>query len=163
MAAKTDTTRGDSAKKAKAVEDQYGTRRLLTTRHNFSYNFAADSLNFSDISSSFGLQILPDYMFTINTRHSFYHKYDLNPNKVKFPELTYWGYELSKNFHWSGTFNGGLPSQLEKYEMLNWSLSLDYRYSFSSTRVRASNSSCKSFKSISERFNMFSSSSIFSA
>ena len=94
-----------------------------------------DSLNFSDISSSFGFQILPDYMFTINTRHSFYHKYDSNPNKVKFPELTYWGYELSKNFHWSGTFNGGLPSQLEKYEMLKWSLSLDYRYSFSSTRV----------------------------
>ena len=135
VAGHVDTTRGDSTKKAKAVEDQYGTRRLLTTRHSFSYNFAADSLNFSDISSSFGFQILPDYMFTINTRHSFYHKYDTNPNKVRFPELTYWGYELSKNFHWSGTFNGGLPSQMEKYEMLKWSLSLDYRYSFSSTRV----------------------------
>jgi hypothetical protein len=135
VAGHVDTSRGDSAKRAKAVEDQYGTRRLLTTRHSFSYNFAADSLNFSDISSSFGFQILPDYMFTINTRHSFYHKYDTNPNKVRFPELTYWGYELSKSFHWSGTFNGGLPSQLEKYEMLKWSLSLDYRYSFSSTRV----------------------------
>ena len=135
VAGHVDTTRGDSTKRAKAVEDQYGTRRLLTTRHSFSYNFAADSLNFSDISSSFGFQILQDYMFTINTRHSFYHKYTSTPNKVKFPELTYWGYELSKHFYWSGSFNGGLPSQMEKYEMLKWSLSLDYRYSFSSTRV----------------------------
>lgn len=127
-----DTTKGDTAK---AVEDQYGTRRLLTTRHSFSYNFAADSLQFSDITSSFGLQILPDYMFTINTRHSFYHKYSSHPNKVQFPELTEWSYELSKNFHWSGTFNGGLPSQLGKYEMLKWSFGLDYRYSFSSRRV----------------------------
>ena len=129
---KADTTKGDTAK---SVEDQYGNRRLLTTRHSVSYNFAADSLNFSDISSSFGFQILPDYLFTISTRHSFYHKYSMEPNKVQVPELTYWGYELSRSFHWSGTFNAGLPSQLGKYEMRKWSLGLTYRYSFSSTRV----------------------------
>lgn len=129
---KPDTTKGDTAK---AVEDQYGTRRLLTTRHNVSYNFAADSLNFSDITSSFGFQILPDYLFTINTRHSFYHKYTEEPNKVQVPELTYWGYDFSKHFSWSGEFNGGLPSQMEKYEMLKWTFGLDYSYSFSSSRV----------------------------
>lgn len=127
-----DTTKGDTAK---AVEDQYGTRRLLTTRHNLSYNFAADSLRFSDITSSFGFQILPDYLFTINTRHSFYHKFTEDPNKVQFPELTYWGYDFSKRFSWSGEFNGGLPSQMEKYEMLKWTFGLDYSYSFSSSRV----------------------------
>lgn len=129
---KPDTTKGDTAK---AVEDQYGNRRLLTTRHSVSYNFAADSLNFSDINSSFGLQILPDYMFTVTTRHSLYHKYSSDPTKVRFPELTYWGYELSRSFNWSGTFNVGHPSQMDKYEMKKWSLGLNYRYSFSSTRV----------------------------
>ncbi len=129
---KADTTKGDTAK---AVEDQYGNRRLLTTRHSVSYNFAADSLNFSDINSSFGFQILPDYLFTITTRHSFYHKYSMEPTKVQVPELTYWGYELSRSFNWSGTLNAGLPSQMGKYEMRKWSLGLTYRYSFSSTRV----------------------------
>ena len=129
---KADTTKGDTAK---AVEDQYGNRRLLTTRHSVSYNFAADSLNFSDINSSFGFQILPDYLFTITTRHSFYHKYSMEPTKVQVPELTYWGYELSRSFNWSGTLNAGLPSQMGKYEMRKWSLGLSYRYSFSSTRV----------------------------
>ena len=129
---KPDTTKGDTAK---AVEDQYGNRRILTTRHNVSYNFAADSLQWSDITSSFGLQILPDYMFTVNTRHSFYHKFTDEPNKAQIPELTYYGYELSRNFSWSGNFNGGLPSQMGKYEMLKWTFGLDYRYTFSSTRV----------------------------
>ena len=127
-----DTTREGGSD---AVEDQYGNRRVLTTRHNVSYNFAADSLNFSDITSSFGLQVLPDYMFTINTRHSVYHKFSDDPNKVQVPELTYWGYELSRAFRWSGNFNGGLPSQMGKYEMLKWSFGFDYRYTFSSTRV----------------------------
>ena len=127
-----DTTREGGSD---AVEDQYGNRRFLTTRHNVSYNFAADSLNFSDITSSFGLQILPDYMFTVNTRHSVYHKFSDDPNKVQVPELTYWGYELSRAFRWSGNFNGGLPSQMGKYEMLKWSFGFDYRYTFSSTRV----------------------------
>lgn len=129
---KPDTTKGDTSK---AVEDQYGNRRLLTTRHSISYNFAADSLRFSDINSTFGLQILPDYMFTVTTRHSLYHKYSMDPNKVQFPELTYWSYELSRGFHWDGTFNVGLPSQMGKYEMKKWSLGLNYRYTFSSTRV----------------------------
>ena len=127
-----DTTREGGSD---AVEDQYGNRRVLTTRHNVSYNFAADSLNFSDITSSFGLQILPDYMFTVNTRHSVYHKFSDDPNKVQVPELIYWGYELSRAFRWSGNFNGGLPSQMGKYEMLKWSFGFDYRYTFSSTRV----------------------------
>ncbi len=127
-----DTTREEGSS---AVEDQYGNRRVLTTRHNVSYNFAADSLNFSDITSSFGLQVLPDYMFTVNTRHSVYHKFSDDPNKVQYPELIYWGYELARVFRWSGNFNGGLPSQMNKYEMLKWSFSFDYRYTFSSTRV----------------------------
>lgn len=127
-----DTSKGDTSR---TVEDQYGNRRLLTTRHNVSYNFAADSLQWSDITSSFGLQILPDYLFTVNTRHSVYHKFTDEPNKAQVPELTYYGYELSRNFNWSGSFNGGLPSQMGKYEMLKWSFGLDYRYTFSSTRV----------------------------
>lgn len=117
------------------TEDTYGTRRLVTTSHSTSYNFAADSLHWSDISSSFGFQLLPNYLFTIRTRHSFYHRYEEDPNKVRLPELTYWGYDLSKTFNWSGDFNSGLPSQMGKYKKDAWSASLDYRYSFSSSRV----------------------------
>jgi len=130
--AQTNASGGDSTA---AAEDEYGTRRLITTKHSTAYNFAADSLNWSDISSTFGLQVLPDYLFTVRTTHSFYHKYENDPNKVRAPELTAWSYELSKAFHWSGNFNSGLPSQMGKYKADAWSASLDYRYSFSSTRV----------------------------
>lgn len=118
-----------------ATEDQYDTRRLFTTKHSTSYNFAADSLNWSDISSTFGLQVLPNYLFTVRTTHSVYHDFEENPTKERFPELTYWGYELSKSFQWSGNFNAGLPSQMGKYQTTSWSAGFDYRYTFSSTRV----------------------------
>lgn len=118
-----------------AAEDKYDTRRLLTTKHSVSYNFAADSLQWSDISSSFGFQVLKDYLFTIKTTHSVYHEYSDHPLKVQFPELTKWSYELSKSFKWDGNFNAGLPSQMGKYEMNKWSAGFDYRYTYSSTRV----------------------------
>ena len=117
------------------VEETYGTRRLFTTSHSTAYNFAADSLHWSDINSSFGLQVLPNYLFTVRTRHSVYHKYEEDPNKVRFPELTYWAYDLSKTFNFSGDFNSGLSSQMGKCQKDSWSASLDYRYSFSSTRI----------------------------
>lgn len=129
------TTKSEDGTDSTQMEDVHGTRRLVTTSHSTSYNFAADSLHWSDISSSFGFQVLPNYLFTIRTRHSFYHKYEEDPNKVRIPELTYWGYDLSKTFNWSGDFNSGLPSQMGKYKKDAWSASLDYRYSFSSTRV----------------------------
>jgi hypothetical protein len=116
-------------------ELKYDTRRLLTSKHNVSYNFAADSLHWSDISSTFGLQIFKDYIFTVRTRHSFYHKYSDDPLKVRIPELIEWGYDLSKSFNWNGNFNAGLPSQMGKYEMNSWSAGFDYRYSFTSKRV----------------------------
>lgn len=129
------TRKSEDGTDSTTSEDTYGTRRLVTTSHSTSYNFAADSLQWSDISSSFGFQVLPNYLFTIRTRHSFYHKFEEDPNKVRIPELTYWGYDLSKTFNWSGSFNSGLPSQMGKYQKDSWSASLDYRYSFSSTRV----------------------------
>lgn len=120
---------------SKAAEDKYDTRRLMTTSHSTSYNFAADSLNWSDINSSFGFQIFKDYMFTVRTVHSVYHKFEEDPNKVRIPQLTRWSYELSKSFNWNGDLNAGLPSQMGKYEMNKWSAGVTYRYTFSSTRV----------------------------
>lgn len=132
---KKDDEEEDDSKNEEQIKDQYGTRRLLTTRHSTSYNFAADSINWSDLSSTFGLQVLPNYIFTIRTTHSMYHKYSDNPTKVRLPELTYWGYELSRNFSWDGELNAGLPSQLGKYEMRKWSAGFSYNYTFSSSRV----------------------------
>ncbi|MDR1760733.1 MAG: LPS-assembly protein LptD [Fibrobacter sp.] len=123
-------------------EDRYGTRRLITTKHTTSYNFAADSLRWSNIQSSFGFQVLPNYLFTIRTEHSFYHRFEEDPNKIRIPELVQWSYDLSRSFSWDGSFNAGLPSQLgnsetgnKKYETTSWSLGFDYRYTFSSTRA----------------------------
>lgn len=120
---------------ASAAEDRYDTRRLMTTSHSVSYNFAADSLNWSDINSSFGFQVFKDYLFTVRTVHSFYHQFENDPNKVRVPELTKWSYELEKSFNWNGELNAGLPSQMGKYEMNKWSAGVSYRYTFTSTRV----------------------------
>jgi hypothetical protein len=109
--------------------------RVLTSSHATSYNFAADSLHWAPISSSFGIQVLENYIFTINTTHSFYHQFENNPNKVRFPQLTSWDYGLSRQFAWNGDFNAGLPSKNGKYENKAWSAAVDYTFSFSSTRV----------------------------
>lgn len=109
--------------------------RLLTTSHSAQYNFAADSFHWSPISSSFGLQAIENYIFTVNTRHDFYHRFEAERKKVQFPELVYWGYELSRSFSWGGDFNSGLPSKRNKYAYKPWSAGLSYGFHYSSTRV----------------------------
>lgn len=126
---KTDTLSDSKAK------EEHGTRRLFTTRHSTSYNFAADSLHWSNLSSSFGLQLLANYIFTVRTTHNVYHRFSDEPHKVQTPELTYWGYEFSRSFNWNGDFNAGLPSQLGKYELRRWNAGFSYNYGFSSERV----------------------------
>jgi hypothetical protein len=109
--------------------------RVLSTTHSTSYNFAADSINWSPINSTFGIQFFENYIFAVNTTHKFYHIFEEDPNKVRFPQLTYWSYGLSRRFSWNGDFNAGLPSKAGKYESLSWNASIDYNYTFSSNRV----------------------------
>jgi hypothetical protein len=125
----------DTASEETDLDDLSKNLRILTTSHSTSYNFAADSLQWSPIISSFGIQVLENYLFTINTTHNVYHKYEDSPNKVRFPQLTYWSYGLSRRFSWFGDFNAGLPSKNNKYEYRSWSAGVDYNFSFSSTRV----------------------------
>jgi len=109
--------------------------RVLTSSHSTSYNFAADSFQWSPISSTFGIQVLENYIFSVNTTHNFYHLFEDNKKKVRFPQLTSWNYGLNYKFAWDGEFNAGLPSKNGKYETKPWSAAVDYGFSFSSNRV----------------------------
>jgi hypothetical protein len=125
----------DTASEDTDLDDLSKNLRILKTSHSTSYNFAADSIQWLPIISSFGIQVLENYIFTINTTHNVYHKFEDSPNKVRFPQLTYWDYGFSRRFSWYGDFNAGLPSKNGKYEYKAWSAGVDYSFSFSSTRV----------------------------
>jgi len=109
--------------------------RVLSTSHSTSYNFAADSFHWSPINSTFGVQFVENYIFTVNTTHKFYHMFEEDRQKVRTPQLTYWSYGLNRRFSWNGDFNAGLPSKKSKYEAKNWNASIDYSFTFSSARV----------------------------
>lgn len=134
---RTRTAPADSSDE-KALEETYGNLRLLTTRSNTSYNFAADSFHFAPIASSVGLQVLPNYFFTVNMTHDFYHRFTEDPSRVRTPQLTRYSYELSRTFRYGGDFNAGLPSTLKGYEMTPWSAEFYYRFGFVSQRVSQS-------------------------
>jgi hypothetical protein len=117
------------------MDDYSRNLRVLMTTHSTSYNAAADSFHWSDISSTFGFQFLEDYIFSINTTHKFYHLFEEDQKKVRTPQLWSWNYGLSRRFAFDGDFNAGLPSKQDKYEATPWSAAVDYSFSFSSTRV----------------------------
>ena len=125
----------DTANEETDLDDLSKNLRILTTTHSTAYNFADDSLQWRPIYSSFGIQVLENYLFTINTTHKFYHEFEDSPLKVRFPQLTYWSYGLNRRFAWYGDFNAGLPSKNGKYEYKTWSAGIDYNFSFSSERV----------------------------
>ena len=119
-----------------ANSDGSANLRVLNTRTSTSYNFGKDSLQWSSIVSSVGLQVIPDYVFTVNATHSFYHPFSAVPNRVQAPELESWSYELSRSFHWTGTFNSGIMrTSAEDADSRPWDAGFDYRYTFSSSRV----------------------------
>ncbi|GHV11335.1 hypothetical protein AGMMS49938_01830 [Fibrobacterales bacterium] len=125
----------DTASEGSDLDDYSKNLRILNSTHSTSYNFAADSFQFAPITSTFGIQVLENYIFSINTTHDFYHRFLTDKKKIRFPELTKWNYGLSRRFSWSGDFNAGLPKKNEKYEVKNWSAAVDYNFSYSSTRV----------------------------
>jgi lipopolysaccharide assembly outer membrane protein LptD (OstA) len=125
----------DTASEDTDKDDISKNLRILTSNHSTSYNFAADSFQWSPINSTFGLQVLENYIFSVNTTHKFYHYFEDDPKKVRFPQLTDWNYGLSYRFDWAGDFNAGLPSRKGKYTYKTWSAGVDYTFAFSSTRV----------------------------
>jgi len=125
----------DTASEETDRDDVSKNLRLLTTSHSTAYNFAADSKQWKPITSTFGIQVLENYLFTINTTHNVYHTFEKDSTKVRFPQLTDWSYGLNRRFSWTGDFNSGLPSKKGKYEYKTWSAGVDYNFSFSSSRV----------------------------
>jgi len=141
----------DTASEETDKDDVSKNLRILTTSHSTSYNFAAETRNWSDIISTWGIQVLENYLFTINTTHKFYHVFEDNPDKVRFPQLTDWSYGFSRRFSWYGDFTAGLPSKKGKYEYKSWSAGVDYNYTFSSQRVGKN-----TFKDIQRHYASFS-------
>ncbi|MCL1967232.1 MAG: hypothetical protein FWF67_05065 [Fibromonadales bacterium] len=125
----------DTASDSTDKDDISKNLRLLASNHSTSYNFAADSFHWTPITSTFGLQVFENYIFSVNTTHKFYHLFEDDPKKVRAPQLTDWNYGLSYRFDWRGDFNAGLPSKKGKYEYKSWSAGVDYNFTFSSTRV----------------------------
>jgi hypothetical protein len=126
----------DEASEDADMDDYSANWKLLKTSHSTSYNFAGEGpRKWSDIPSDFQVQVWENYYFIVNTMHSFYHDYENDPDKFRVPQLTSWSYGLSRRFDWGGDFNVGLPSKNGKYEALSWNAGMDYRYTFSSTRV----------------------------
>lgn len=121
------------------LKPDYGNLKILSLRSSTAYNFAADSLNWSDIGSNLGIQLTENYRFNLNFTHTVYDPYGSRPNEVqKKPILKSYNYNLNKNFNWRGDFNGGLPSLRNHYIMTDWSANLNYSYGFSATRVSQS-------------------------
>ncbi|MDR1811340.1 MAG: hypothetical protein LBQ87_00755 [Candidatus Fibromonas sp.] len=125
----------DTASEDADMDDLSKNLRILNSSHQTAYNFAADSFHLDLISSSFGFQFLENYIFTIYTTHDFYHRFEDDYKKIRFPQLKSWNYSLSRRFSWNGGFNAGLPSKNGRYENKSWNAGVDYTYSFTSTRV----------------------------
>jgi hypothetical protein len=126
----------DEAGEDADMDDYSANWKLLKTSHSTSYNFAGEGpRKWSDIGSNFEVQVWENYYFVVNTTHKFYHDFENDPDKFRFPQLTNWNYGLSRRFDWGGDFNVGLPPKNGKYEVLSWNAGMDYRYTFSSTRV----------------------------
>ena len=120
---------------SKKDADDYANLRLLSTNHSTGYNFAADSFHWSPISSNFSLQLVHNYIFSVQTQHSVYHHYEENPSQVRIPQLTSWGFNLSRSFNWNGAFGTGVVG--EKMEQINkpWNSGFSYSFGFNSRRV----------------------------
>lgn len=116
-------------------EEKYKTRTFIKLNSYTSYNFAADSLNWSNIRSNLSLSPVESYTFSLNFTHSFYHEFSEQPIIAQFPELTAYSFGLGKSFSWSGKFNAGLPSKNGKYSTTPWSASFRYNMSYASQRV----------------------------
>jgi len=118
------------------VEPTYTTLKFLQLNSNTSYNFAADSFHWADISSRVTIQPVKQYAFSVNTRHSVYHRFSDQPKVVQTPELTYYAFGLEKSFNWNGKFNSGIASQDDgTYLKESWNASFRYSLGYSSTRI----------------------------
>ncbi|MGL1935683.1 MAG: putative LPS assembly protein LptD [Fibrobacterales bacterium] len=109
-------------------------RKIVTTSANTSYNFAADSLHWSAISSSVGLQITESKVFRVSLRHSVYDSSSATPNKAILPYLTSMSFSLNKSFSWSGNFNDGFTSKKYVYTAAPWDARFSYSYGYKRTR-----------------------------
>ncbi|MGL1903535.1 MAG: putative LPS assembly protein LptD [Fibrobacterales bacterium] len=109
-------------------------RKILTTSTNTSYNFAADSLHWSDISSSVGLQITESKAFRVTLRHSVYDSSSTTPNAARLPYLTSMAFSFNKSFSWSGNFNDGFTSKKYVYTAAPWDARFSYSYSYKRSR-----------------------------
>lgn len=124
-------SKGDSGEKA-----EYKNLKILNIQSSSGYNFAADSLQFSPISSTVGIQITDNERLSFNVGHSFYDKFastSAQRLQTRFPILENWSFGISRSLGWNGKFyNGHIDTT---HEQQPWSAQLSYSFSFNSNRI----------------------------
>ncbi len=117
--------------------------KLLSTSSSANYNFARDSLQWSDISSTFNLYLTKNVAFTISTTHGLYDNYaPLGQTALlTTPILKSYSFGWRKGLQVGGDFNSGVRIKdtrgypTPQFGSTVWSADANYSFSFSANRV----------------------------
>ena len=131
---------GTSQSPAATKVDPY---KVLSANSGASYNFAKDSMEWSDINSTFSLYLTRNVAFTLSTSHAVYDQFAI-PGQTAIltsPILNSYSFGWRKGIQVGGDFNSGVrmkdtrgfPSS--RFDHTPWSTDLNYSFDFSSTRV----------------------------
>jgi hypothetical protein len=125
------------------------TYKVLSANSSTNYNFARDSLQWSDISSSFSLYLTKTVAFTVVTQHGLYDQFATfgQTNTFTSPILKSYSFGWRKDIQVSGDFNSGLRIKdnagfpTSRFDHTPWSGNVNYSFNFSATRMAADNAS----------------------
>ncbi|HLP40186.1 MAG TPA: putative LPS assembly protein LptD, partial [Fibrobacteria bacterium] len=119
------------------------TYNLATTSSTLNYNFAAPVREWSDLSSSITLYPTPNIPFTLSATHSLYDDFagEGARDELTSPILKSYSFGWRRGLEAGGDFSSGARVRDSRgfprptFEHTPWSASLNYSFSFSSTRV----------------------------
>jgi lipopolysaccharide assembly outer membrane protein LptD (OstA) len=121
--------------------------KILSANSSANYNFALDSLQWSDISSTFSLYLTKNVAFTINATHGLYDPFAPVAEKslLTSPILKAYSFGWRKGIQVAGDFNSGVRIKdtrgfpTHRFDHTPWSADMNYSFDFSASRVAADN------------------------
>ncbi len=139
------TTPTSSSKVGTAAKGE--SYKVLSANSRASYNFARDSMQWSDISSTFSIYLTKTVAFTIATQHGLYDPFTQKGQTsiLTSPILKSYSFGWRKGLQVSGDFNSGLRLKdtggfpTSRFDHTPWSGDINYSFDFSATRVAADN------------------------
>ena len=132
---------------ASAVTAKPQPYKILSASSGANYNFAKDSLQWSDINSSVSLYLTKNVAFTIATVHGLYDNFGPagQTSLLTTPILKSYGFGWRKGLQLSGDFNSGARLKdtqgfpTSRLDHTPWSADLNYSFNFSASRVASDN------------------------